>query len=103
MGTVGTYIYNFGHPGAMDVTGRLGISGWLKDEGGRPLPGKPVEIYVDGVLVRTVTTDAYGQFALLYRVGSTEVSHLVEARFRGDEVYGPSSASFWTEAFKPKM
>jgi hypothetical protein len=100
---VGTYIYKLGNPHALDVSGKLGVSGWLKDEGGNPLANKPVKLYVDGVYNRTVVTDAYGQFTALVYVGATDVNHLVEVRFEGDPIYAPCSGSFMTEKFEVKV
>lgn len=57
---------------------------------GHGVPGKPVELTVDGVVLGTVTADGSGQFVGMFDLAATGAAQLLELRWQGAE--GPEHA-----------
>lgn len=52
---------------------------------GHGVPGKPVELTVDGVVLGTVTADGSGQFVGMFDLAATGAAQLLELRWQGAE------------------
>jgi len=63
------------------------FSGALTDTGGNPLPGKSVNLVINGTIA-TTTTDGTGRWAFP-DMGLDAGIYLIYVEFRGDEVYAP--------------
>ena len=59
-----------------------------------PITKKDVQVYLDGVLLGTATTDGQGHFSLTHDVRGVDIgSAIIRVAFPGDLVYEPSEAT----------
>jgi hypothetical protein len=73
--------------------GSLLVSGYLKDAYGNGLQGMPVNVYVDGWYLTTVSTSSGGSFTYNAIGPSNKGIHTVTVTFNGNSNYVPSTAS----------
>ncbi|MBW2674055.1 MAG: carboxypeptidase regulatory-like domain-containing protein [Deltaproteobacteria bacterium] len=73
-------------PPELEAGATASLGGYLVDEGGNGLPGKTVELYVNGTRAGSTTTDGEGGWSFNIRFDGPG-TYEVYAAFPGDELY----------------
>lgn len=70
------------------------FAGYLEDAGGNRLPGRTVNLMIDGGLAQTTATDANGEWVFSITSGATGETITIYAEFPGDEEYAGCRGGF---------
>lgn len=62
---------------------QITVTGKLTDINGNPIPNAPIEILVNGKVVRTAKTDANGNYKATFRLMVPPGKATIQTRFRG--------------------
>ena len=73
------------------ITGKIvNLIAKITDNNGNPLSGKTIQFLIDGKSVGSNVTDSTGTAVLSHKVNETQGSHVITAKFVGDNTYTSS-------------
>ena len=77
--------------GVTGITGKIvNLIAKITDNNGNPLSGKTIQFLIDGKAIGSNVTDSTGTAVLSHKVTETQGSHVITAKFVGDNTYASS-------------